>query len=405
MNLAEKFLDCLTKTKDAKKAIASVIYEKLKTDSSIFPTLTEIEMQNDIVFVPFIISVVDDDTELKKAYDEIVNIDSPIERFSIALTTYWDGLNKGLTDRLKPVLAPWEQLYKNINQPWLYQYQDTTKALQFERLQPAFEHIEKIQRSLDFSQLRQIQQTVAFIQPEWIATVQRINEIISPLITPLQSILGQYSSTMAEIAAGISFPNFSEGRKQELIESHRKWGQLGWTLLPNAPINFFSKCPDNSVEADKRALIYCKANHLDELFSKLRTAKIKKSDLDEAVYCFSKKQYKACALLLFGIMDAILIRKQPKSNRRSVGASALRKLKAKFKAHRDLDQTFFLLMDYVNLTVCLEAFFSDGNDFKKEPNIINRNYIGHGMNVRKVRKKDCIQLFLALYNLVGFMEY
>ena len=46
----------------------------------------------------------------------------------------------------------------------------------------------------------------------------------------------------------------------------------------------------------------------------------------------------------------------------------------------------------------------NGDDFVKEPDVINRNFVGHGMNRRKVRRKDCIQLFLALYNVVDMTE-
>jgi len=54
---------------------------------------------------------------------------------------------------------------------------------------------------------------------------------------------------------------------------------------------------------------------------------------------------------------------------------------------------------------CFEKFFENGNDFRKEPKLINRNFIAHGMNRRDVRKRDCIQLFLALYNLVDFLDF
>ena len=37
--------------------------------------------------------------------------------------------------------------------------------------------------------------------------------------------------------------------------------------------------------------------------------------------------------------------------------------------------------------------------------VLNRNYIDHGMNRKNVRKKDCIQLFLLLYNLCIVLEY
>lgn len=47
---------------------------------------------------------------------------------------------------------------------------------------------------------------------------------------------------------------------------------------------------------------------------------------------------------------------------------------------------------------------SGGENFVKEPKTINRNYIDHGMNTRDVRKRDCVQLFLATYNLCEIMD-
>lgn len=52
----------------------------------------------------------------------------------------------------------------------------------------------------------------------------------------------------------------------------------------------------------------------------------------------------------------------------------------------------------------LETLFAGGKGFKSEPDTLNRNYIGHGMNRRAVRKRDCIQLFLALNNLMHFFD-
>lgn len=35
---------------------------------------------------------------------------------------------------------------------------------------------------------------------------------------------------------------------------------------------------------------------------------------------------------------------------------------------------------------------------------MNRNFVDHGMLHRKVRRMDCIQLFLAYYNFLMFEE-
>lgn len=64
-------------------------------------------------------------------------------------------------------------------------------------------------------------------------------------------------------------------------------------------------------EANALALRYCKDADMQDLFSEMRKEKkIKKSDLEEAIFCFENKKWKACILILFGLIDAKLIRLQ-----------------------------------------------------------------------------------------------
>ena len=54
---------------------------------------------------------------------------------------------------------------------------------------------------------------------------------------------------------------------------------------------------------------------------------------------------------------------------------------------------------------CIETVFAPAENFKAEPYTFNRNYLAHGMTRRPVRQRDCIQLFLALYNLTVFLKF
>ena len=71
-----------------------------------------------------------------------------------------------------------------------------------------------------------------------------------------------------------------------------------------------------------------------------------------------------------------------------------------------MDEEYFLyhMLYATGLLSCLNTFFADGHYFRHEPDVINRNFIDHGMYRRRVRKKDCIQLFVALYDLIEFLE-
>lgn len=115
-------------------------------------------------------------------------------------------------------------------------------------------------------------------------------------------------------------------------------------------------------------------------------------------------------MLLFSLIDAKLIRLQrkedvsEKTKRRCSGASAIKKIKQRIETEQDINETFLLLLSFVNLFACMEVFFEDAKDFKKQPTLINRNFLQHGMLTRKVTKRDCIQLFLLYYNFLEFVE-
>jgi len=271
-------------------------------------------------------------------------------------------------------------------------------------LQPIVNQMQEVQNSVtvDWSQIKRFQEALSSISPHIKESVRRISEAISPFILAIQDVLGQFKDAITKFA--LEFPVLSEDRKEQLRISYEKWGQLGWTQIPNAPVNLFANYPSSSAEANQLAMQYCKAFHLRTLFSDLREQKLNKFDLEEAIFCFESKRYKACALILFGLIDAKMIREQ-RSNRRCVGAGAVKNLKLQFTFCVDnYEQTLFLLMDYINLFACFEMLFYNAYDFRNEPSTVNRNYISHGMNSRRVRKKDCIQLFIALYNLVEFLE-
>lgn len=139
----------------------------------------------------------------------------------------------------------------------------------------------------------------------------------------------------------------------------------------------------------------------------MKTMKIKKDDLAEAIHCYKNGYYKSCALILFGLIDAKLIRKQSKGSgkRRKTGATAMKIIKEKVEQETNINKTLFYLLDFLTLTSCIYTLFADGNDFTDEPVTINRNFVNHGMSTKRVRKRDCVQLFLVLYNLVSCLDY
>ncbi|MFO7160975.1 MAG: hypothetical protein DIU81_005715, partial [[Clostridium] cellulosi] len=256
-------------------------------------------------------------------------------------------------------------------------------------LKPSIDMIERIKKNISESFQQRLQQ---------------VNSIIASSL----SRYFNYAQEFSKYINTIKFPSISKERQEELNQSFIHWGELGWTVMPDAPINIFYSCPDDIVAANKIAMQYCRPKNIDNLFEYLRKENIRKADLDEAIFCFKNHQYKACALVLSGIIDSKLIKKQPKpqkkGEKRPTGKTAVDNLKDKFEKQNDVEKMFFIPLVVYNLTAFLISFFKYGNDFRSEPDIINRHYIAHGMNVRCVRKRDCIQLFLALYNLIEWLK-
>lgn len=94
---------------------------------------------------------------------------------------------------------------------------------------------------------------------------------------------------------------------------------------------------------------------------------------------------------------------QPKESNRKVGYKAARVFEKMLEKTKE-EQLLFTVLYQINLLSCLDTYFVSGENFVKEPKTINRNYIDHGMNTRDVRKRDCVQLFLAAYNLCEIMD-
>ena len=73
-------------------------------------------------------------------------------------------------------------------------------------------------------------------------------------------------------------------------------------------------------------------------------------------------------------------------------------------SEEDAKRLLFTLLFEANLFACLEKVFEKGNDFRKQPEVLNRNFLDHGMLTRKVTRKDCVQLFLLYYNILELLD-
>ncbi len=369
MSDSKRYLAELVKDNDYKRAIAVIVHDKLNRDyGKECPLLQDVIDTDDDAYSNYIFTVVETSRELQKIFDVIDDGSSIRQRFSIAYKVYMDRLGEQLINAVRPALEDYNRLVKNI----------------------------------DFSGLHKLQEIANKVQPVLLDAMEGINrttQMIAIAVQPFQQI----AASIAEAVSKISIPTISQEEKERWEESYKKWGEIGWPVLPNAPFNFFKEFPANQKTANKLAMQYCNTKSMNELFEELHKQYIKKSDLNSAIFCYKSKQYKACALMIFCLIDSKMIKLQPKNKRREVGLRATRKLNAQLDGKLSKKHFFIVALYHINLMNCLGTYFAGGNNFVKEPDTINRNFVDHGMNVRAVRKRDCIQLFITLYNLLEFL--
>lgn len=226
----------------------------------------------------------------------------------------------------------------------------------------------------------------------------------SAFLNNITDSLRSFSNYLSDIVKSIHIPTISEERKKELERSYKKWGEYGWTSNPFADDCMFDTIPQNLQEADKIALQYCNSKAMEDLFEMLLQRCKRKNDLEEAIACYKSKHYKASAMILFSLIDSILIKKQSRSTQLKTGVSAIRLYKEDFEKSHDLTKKLFTSLNKINLFKCMFVLFDDTSNFTKECPLVNRNYLDHGMTSKRVRKKDCIKLFLLLFNLIDFAE-
>lgn len=368
---SRKYIAELSKENNYKKAISIIVYDKITqvyNDECL--SLQDIISTEDSAFVDYILATVAANKELQVIFDNLENDFVITEKFSIAYKSYMDLLLKRVGDAVSPLV----------------------------------EQCNSIVRNIDFSWMNKMQELLDKVRPTWINAIEnmtRTAQQIAKAVRPFQ----QLAESITKTISNINIPSISEETKERWETSYRKWGKIGWPVLPNAPFDFFNEFPDDTKTANKIAMRYCDTKSMDDLFNNLRQQHLKKVDLESTIFCYKNRQYKACALLIFCLIDSKMIKLQPKSKNRAVGLKAVNKLK--FQLNEKMNQEHFLMtaLYQINLMTCLDTYFANGNNFIEEPDTINRNFVDHGMNTRTVRKRDCVQLFLALHNLLEFLDY
>lgn len=120
----------------------------------------------------------------------------------------------------------------------------------------------------------------------------------------------------------------------EKTKCYEKWGSLGWSFSPSMNFEMFETNINSRNEANEMMKRFVKRREISKIVVSLKQAGVDIEEITEAKKCYSKRNYKACVLLLFGIIENKLISynfKTIKRNKECIasGQSALKKFKEK----------------------------------------------------------------------------
>ncbi len=202
---------------------------------------------------------------------------------------------------------------------------------------------------------------------------------------------------------------------KEQKESCDRWVKYGWVpMLPNSERGegIAKIAPQTSNEADEFMLAKLDEDGLKLLHSKLKEYidknGLNRCTLDDAINSFENGQYTACVLCLFALIDSIFITKQEKDLNRD--NKKYRKL-AKGAVETANNYKELYLAPLKVTYELIKEIFSNTHDFDdKYDDNLYRSMISHGMNTRNPDKKDCLKLFVLLYNVllsfeIGFFSF
>lgn len=228
--------------------------------------------------------------------------------------------------------------------------------------------------------------------------IDKINEIIkqaSEIIAVFQQIdLIQINDTVINLPKNVQ-------------KAADIWAKYGWVpYVPTSKINDLINFsyPKSQEEADKIMMQKLDNDGIKVLFDTL-TQKVKShshniNSFEEAVKSYNNGIYSGCSLLIFAIIDSCFLVGQPVFTSTKGNKNSKRQLAgAAVNIAIDYDKSKIAVFAYATKRI-IESRFMHGNDFEKSrENGINRNFLSHGMNTHIPNQKDCLQLFVLLYNI------
>lgn len=238
--------------------------------------------------------------------------------------------------------------------------------------------------------------------------IRSINPVVENITNGIAELLSKFQEPVLDLFNHVAL---SWEKKDEFRAASEQWGRMGWTYPPSAGISLFYTFPDDPNNVEEMASCWSSTEDMEELFSLLlKEDGGNQDDIEEAIFLFHNEKYKSCALILFSLIDAVFINCQSMELNKN---GNIKKRKIGYFGAQDIlgkiDEKFHfenlpIVLSYFNLMSCLKTFFKSGEDFRTQPDVLNRNFVAHGMLIRKAERKDCVQVFLLYYNLLRFLN-
>lgn len=242
------------------------------------------------------------------------------------------------------------------------------------------------------------------------AIVESLNKFLEDYLKCINDIKKVISS-LNETFSKFQFPFISEERKIKLTKSYEKWGEYGWTQHPEMPLFYYEYYPETQKEADEYAMQICNSENVDLLFKYIKRFEVlqnevSQNDVEEAIFCYNHKCYKACILMLFTLIERELMRLQKNDEKENllVCEKAVKYFNEKVVGKYEMQKSFISTLNYKNLYISLLNYFQNGKNFTLKTNVMNKNFVSHAMETKTASKEECIKLFLVYYNLLDFLD-
>lgn len=186
-----------------------------------------------------------------------------------------------------------------------------------------------------------------------------------------------------------------------------KWAHYGWIVDHDVMfMNDWEYCPNSQKDADYYVLKHFKMKKLQKMCDNIESRYGSNVVFHEACVCFNSKCYTACASLLVSLIDGLLIKHKENADRGNLktGAIAGNRVIQYVSETEHYSLPGIFRFELFGFKVFIDLLFEKANNFKNEPNRVNRNFLHHGMSKRKVLRKDCIKLFVAYKKALDYLK-